>query len=109
MVVEESRLSASQLAALVDGMDWLRLEARDVMRPDIVKALRPIESGRSSHATMPHVPESDSASNVGTTTHQLPTDIDTLASHDPDISLAHDFCAVAPSVLSRARDSLFSL
>jgi len=56
MVVEESRLSASQLAALVDGMDWLRLEARDVMRPDIVKALRPIESGRSSHATMPHVP-----------------------------------------------------
>ena len=27
------RLSASQLAALVDGMDWPRLHARDVGRP----------------------------------------------------------------------------
>lgn len=27
------RLSASQLAALVDGMDWSRLHARDVARP----------------------------------------------------------------------------
>jgi transposase len=27
------RLSASQLAALVDGMDWSRLYARDVPRP----------------------------------------------------------------------------
>jgi transposase len=27
------RLSASQLAALVDGMDWSRLYARDVARP----------------------------------------------------------------------------
>jgi transposase len=27
------RLSASQLAALVDGMDWSRLHARDVPRP----------------------------------------------------------------------------
>src|SRR5215468_5719952 len=27
------RLSASQLAALVDGMDWPRLYARDVARP----------------------------------------------------------------------------
>jgi transposase len=27
------RLSASQLAALMDGMDWSRLEARDVIRP----------------------------------------------------------------------------
>src|SRR6266576_397109 len=27
------RLTASQLAALVDGMDWLRLHARDVARP----------------------------------------------------------------------------
>jgi transposase len=29
----EMRLSASQLAALVDGMDWSRLHARDVARP----------------------------------------------------------------------------
>ena len=27
------RLSASQLAALVDGLDWLRLHAREVPRP----------------------------------------------------------------------------
>jgi transposase len=27
------RLSASQLAALVDGLDWTRLHARDVARP----------------------------------------------------------------------------
>jgi transposase len=27
------RLTASQLAALVDGMDWSRLHARDVVRP----------------------------------------------------------------------------
>jgi transposase len=27
------RLSASQLAALIDGMDWPRLHARDVARP----------------------------------------------------------------------------
>jgi transposase len=27
------RLSASQLAALVDGMDWSRLQVRDVARP----------------------------------------------------------------------------
>ena len=27
------RLSASQLAALMDGMDWLRLHARDVAQP----------------------------------------------------------------------------
>ena len=27
------RLSASQLAALVDGMDWSRLHARDIARP----------------------------------------------------------------------------
>ncbi|MFZ1092194.1 MAG: IS66 family insertion sequence element accessory protein TnpB [Xanthobacteraceae bacterium] len=27
------RLTASQLAALVDGMDWSRLHARDVARP----------------------------------------------------------------------------
>jgi len=27
------RLSASQLAALVDGMDWSRLQARDIARP----------------------------------------------------------------------------
>ena len=27
------RLTASQLAALVDGMDWWRLHARDVARP----------------------------------------------------------------------------
>ena len=27
------RLSASQLAALVDGLDWTRLQARDVRRP----------------------------------------------------------------------------
>jgi transposase len=27
------RLSASQLAALVDGMDWSRLYARDIARP----------------------------------------------------------------------------
>jgi transposase len=27
------RLSASQLAALVDGLDWSRLEARDIARP----------------------------------------------------------------------------
>jgi len=27
------RLSASQLAALVDGLDWARLQARDVPRP----------------------------------------------------------------------------
>ena len=27
------RLTASQLAALVDGMDWTRLHARDVARP----------------------------------------------------------------------------
>ncbi len=27
------RLSASQLAVLVDGMDWARLQARDVARP----------------------------------------------------------------------------
>jgi len=26
-------LTASQLAALVDGMDWSRLHARDVVRP----------------------------------------------------------------------------
>jgi transposase len=34
------RLSASQFAALVDGMDWSRLYAREVARPtgDIVKA-----------------------------------------------------------------------
>jgi transposase len=28
------RLSASQLAALVDGLDWSRLHARDVPRPE---------------------------------------------------------------------------
>ena len=28
------RLSASQLAALVDGLDWSRLHARDVRRPE---------------------------------------------------------------------------
>ena len=27
------RLTASQLAALIDGMDWSRLHARDVARP----------------------------------------------------------------------------
>jgi transposase len=27
------RLSASQLAALVDGMDWSRLHARDIPHP----------------------------------------------------------------------------
>jgi transposase len=27
------RLSASQLAALMDGMDWSRLDARDVAQP----------------------------------------------------------------------------
>ena len=27
------RLSASQLAALVDGMDWSRLQARDIAQP----------------------------------------------------------------------------
>ena len=27
------RLSASQLAALVDGLDWARLQARDIPRP----------------------------------------------------------------------------
>jgi transposase len=27
------RLTASQLAALVDGMDWSRLQVRDVARP----------------------------------------------------------------------------
>jgi transposase len=27
------RLSAAQLAALVDGLDWSRLEARDVVKP----------------------------------------------------------------------------
>ena len=27
------RLSASQLAALVDGMDWSRLQARDISQP----------------------------------------------------------------------------
>jgi len=27
------RLSASQLAALVDGMDWSRLHARDIAQP----------------------------------------------------------------------------
>nr|WP_316399062.1 IS66 family insertion sequence element accessory protein TnpB [Bradyrhizobium sp. 33ap4] len=27
------RLSASQLAALMDGLDWLRLHARDVVPP----------------------------------------------------------------------------
>jgi transposase len=27
------RLSASQLAALVDGMDWSRLQARDIAAP----------------------------------------------------------------------------
>jgi transposase len=30
------RLTASQLAALVDGMDWSRLQARDVVRPTAV-------------------------------------------------------------------------
>jgi transposase len=30
------RLTASQLAALVDGMDWSRLHARDVVRPTAV-------------------------------------------------------------------------
>jgi transposase len=29
------RLTAPQLAALVDGMDWSRLHARDVTRPTI--------------------------------------------------------------------------
>jgi transposase len=28
------RLTASQLAALVDGLDWSRLHARDVPRPE---------------------------------------------------------------------------
>jgi transposase len=28
------RLSASQLAALVNGLDWSRLHARDVPRPE---------------------------------------------------------------------------
>jgi hypothetical protein len=31
-----SRQSASQLAALVDGMDWSRLQARDIARPRLV-------------------------------------------------------------------------
>ena len=30
------RLTGSQLAALVDGMDWSRLHARDVVRPTAV-------------------------------------------------------------------------
>ena len=30
------RLSASQLAALVDGLDWSRLHARDVTRPTAI-------------------------------------------------------------------------
>jgi transposase len=29
------RLSASQLAALVDGLDWSRLHARDAPRPEV--------------------------------------------------------------------------
>jgi len=29
------RLSASQLAALVDGLDWSRLHAHDVLRPTV--------------------------------------------------------------------------
>jgi transposase len=28
------RLSASQLAALIDGLDWSRLHAQDVPRPE---------------------------------------------------------------------------
>jgi transposase len=28
------RLSASQLAALVDGLDWSRLQARDIAAPE---------------------------------------------------------------------------
>jgi transposase len=34
------RLTASQLAALLDGMDWSRLHARDVAQPygDVVSA-----------------------------------------------------------------------
>jgi transposase len=30
------RLSASQLAALIDGLDWSRLHARDVARPEAI-------------------------------------------------------------------------
>jgi transposase len=30
------RLSASQVAALVDGLDWSRLHARDIPRPEAV-------------------------------------------------------------------------
>jgi transposase len=30
------RLSASQLAALIDGLDWSRLQARDVARPQAI-------------------------------------------------------------------------
>ena len=32
------RLSAAQLAALVDGMDWSRLHARDIAQPTVVSA-----------------------------------------------------------------------
>ena len=28
------RLSASQLAALIDGLDWSRLHARDILAPE---------------------------------------------------------------------------
>jgi transposase len=30
------RLSASQLAALVDGLDWSRLHARDIAPPAVI-------------------------------------------------------------------------
>src|SRR4030095_12078189 len=43
------RLTSAQLAALVDGMDWSRLHARDIVRPTATdrSALRRTTSARS--------------------------------------------------------------
>ena len=48
------KLSSAQLAALIDGMDWSRLHARDVVPPTATsRALRRIESARSLRITTP--------------------------------------------------------
>ena len=34
------RLSAAQLAALIEGLDWMRVRARRVLAPEAVSSLR---------------------------------------------------------------------
>src|SRR5204863_9343352 len=65
------RLTASQLAALVDGMDWSRLHARDVARPTATSSALPrFES--SVHGLITTARESASVPRVSDPEPQLP-------------------------------------